>query len=319
MATCTGSENIAERILAAAKDFATSSKDSPSFSLFWLNSFSHDNVNLPFSMDAKDLEFLTDTDIIQSLNDSIIIIFSDHGFRFGDIRLTYTGWMEERLPFLYFKFPHMFKKTYSTFYKNFRFNAKKRLVTPFDFHITLQNILQICNSSFSIKPAVGCPRAQSLFQKIPENRSCQDACIPKHYCTCDGYYYISIKEPVAYFIGRFVVNQINAIILNYPDEADLCAKFRLRKIISIGKSKGTGDFVNEYLIIVETYPYAMFEATVQGNSQRGSLELLGDISRLNIYKSYTSCIIKNGSLKKYCFCDGWLTKIKSGLCYLFNC
>lgn len=165
---------------------------------------------------------------------------------------------------------------------------------------------------------MGCPRAQSLFQKIPENRSCQDACIPKHYCTCDGYY-ISIKEPVAYFIGRFVVNQINAIILNYPDEADLCAKFRLRKIISIGKSKGTGDFVNEYLIIVETYPYAMFEATVQGNSQRGSLELLGDISRLNIYKSYTSCIIKNGSLKKYCFCDGWLTKIKSGLCYLFNC
>ncbi|KAF7284191.1 hypothetical protein GWI33_022442 [Rhynchophorus ferrugineus] len=318
MTVCSGYENTGSRMFNAVKDFELSVSGVPSFALFWMNSFSHDNINLPSSMDQTTFDFLTDAEMANVFRDSTVIIFSDHGFRFGDVRFTYTGWMEERLPFIYFKFPVTFRDNYPNLYENFVINAQQRLLTPYDFHMTLKHLVSLYNDSLKIEPSVACSNAKSIFEQIPENRSCADACIPEHWCTCSGYNYISIKETVVSLVAHFLVNQINEIIEAYSDEAYLCAEFELKEVISVGKARqnGTSDV---FLIIIRTNPYAMFEATVHHDLINGSFNLLGDVSRLNLYRHDTTCITKNGGLKKYCVCKGWLTRLKSALCYYVGC
>lgn len=60
--------------------------------------------------------------------------------RFAEVRNTLQGKLEERLPFFSFIFPDWFKLKFSHEYSNFVKNLK-RLVTPFDVHATLVDIL----------------------------------------------------------------------------------------------------------------------------------------------------------------------------------
>lgn len=319
MGVCSGPENTAERILNAAKDFITFFKNDSTFALYWLNSFSHDDVNFPSSMDDKMLEFLTDLDVNDSLNDSVIIFFSDHGFRFGNIRFTYSGWLEERLPFLYFKFPKTFQESHSQLYENLLINARVRLTTPYDVHMTLQHLLKLFNQSYVIKPSLGCPSCKSLFEKIEENRSCSDGGIAQHWCTCEGYNSISNKNERAQKIGKYVVDQLNQLTQSFS-EGYKCAKYQLGSVEAIGRSEKKTGMKNSnfeaYLILVKTSPFAMFEATVK--VENGNFSLLGDISRLNRYGPYTGCI-NNDRLRKYCFCNSWFAKFLNVICSLFNC
>lgn len=319
MGVCTGPENTAERMFNAAKDFLVTFRNNTAFSFYWLNSFSHDNVNFPTTMDDKLLEFLTDPAIAEATNDSIVIIFSDHGFRFGDIRFTYTGWLEERLPFLFFKFPKSFQQSYPQFVSNFTYNARNRLTTPYDVHMTLQQLLKLSNDSYNIKPSLGCPKCKSLFELVDKDRTCKDAGIPQHWCTCKGYSSTHPKSHAVIQVGEYVVDQVNQRISIFSEERSKCAKYVLNSVETVGRSNpASGDDPNlhTYLILIKTYPYAMFEATVRTDGY--DFELLGQISRLNRYGAYSNCV-DNDVLKKYCFCDSWTTKILSQLCYLFKC
>jgi hypothetical protein len=44
------------------------------------------------------------------LNKTVLIFLSDHGIRFGAIRKTSVGKLEERLPFMFLIFPDWFLK-----------------------------------------------------------------------------------------------------------------------------------------------------------------------------------------------------------------
>ncbi|ERL91482.1 hypothetical protein D910_08812 [Dendroctonus ponderosae] len=316
MGVCTGPENTAARMFNAAIDMLSTFKDRNLFLVYWLNSFSHDNVNFPSTMDGKVLEFLHHPTITEAIEDSIFFIFSDHGFRFGDIRFTYSGWLEERLPFLYVNFPKLFKRDYPELVANFQFNAQHRLITPYDFHMTLQNLLKLSNSSFSVKPSLGCPKCKSLFELVDKERTCEDAGIPQHWCTCQGYSRLSPQSPEAVKVGYFVIEEVNRLISGFS-EAHKCATYELNAVETVGRSDSVeGTDFKGYLILVRSYPYAMFEATVARKG--GGFELLGQISRLNRYGAYSSCI-DHDVLRKYCFCDQWSTKVFSRICYLFKC
>ena len=77
-----------------------------------------------------------------------------------------------------FVFPEWFKKEFSDQYKNFQKNVH-RLTTPFDIHATLKDILYLQQQKPLHKPLHS--RAISLFDKIPENRSCAMAYIEPHW------------------------------------------------------------------------------------------------------------------------------------------
>ncbi|XP_060527044.1 uncharacterized protein LOC132702447 [Cylas formicarius] len=314
MSVCTGPENSGVRVLDLISDFVKSVTDSPKFGLFWMNSFSHDNVNFASSMDDKVSELLIDLN--ESLRDSFVVVFSDHGFRFGDIRFTYTGWLEERLPFIYVKLPQNFDPVLS---RRFASNAFTRLTTPYDFYMTLQHMLKLSNDSYEIEASVGCPGCRSLFETIPENRTCADAGIEQHWCTCHGHTYLDTDLKVVQDAAGFVVGQINEVVSEF-NESDSCARYRLRSVSSAGMSqKHDEDDVgtSEYLVLLETDPPAMFEATVERRGSDSRFKLLGAISRLNRYKEYSSCV-EDKLLKKYCYCNGIMTRLKSTICKLFK-
>ncbi|CAG9818667.1 unnamed protein product [Phaedon cochleariae] len=316
---CSGPETSGERILNAARDFAVSFKGVPSFGLFWMNSFSHENVNLPGAMDEPVLRFLSDPGTLYAWNDTILVFFSDHGFRFGDIRHTHSGWLEERLPFIYFGFPSTFIESFPERYEIFLQNSN-RLTTPYDVFNTFQEILKIGNESHVAVRSEGCPKCQSLFKKVPENRTCEDASIEQHWCTCTGHHYVSPKNALVVLVAQFIVDEINEIV-NTASKSYLCDVLTIEKIITAGMSDSYVDEKNEtvryFLIMIETNPNAMFEATVKSYIGVDKYELMGEISRIDRYADVSRCI-QNGSLKKYCYCKGTVSYLKSAIKYLFS-
>lgn len=317
MYTCAGPETSGERIMNVAKDFAAINH--PKFGLFWMNSFSHDNLNLPSSMDEKVESFLKE--IHSHLDNTIFIFLSDHGFRFGEIRYTHTGWLEERLPFIYIHLPKNFKERYPIQFNNFITNTK-RLTTPYDLHVTLQEVLHLANDSYKMKPSLACPKCHSLFQEIEEWRTCKDGAIDQHWCLCSGHSYVNPLSKIVQDTSEFIVSQVNSLIKS-SKEGHKCAHYYLKKVVSSGMSEkylnDRNESVNFFLIMLETRPPAMFEATVEFGQRNNKpvFRLLGDISRTNRYGSNSKCV--DNWIKKYCYCDGLFTSIKSAICNFLNC
>lgn len=76
---CLGSRESAAFIYEYAIDFATLFKDDPSFGLYWSNSFSHQDISDPSSMDEKMNDYVRTMEERGILNESMVVLFSDHG------------------------------------------------------------------------------------------------------------------------------------------------------------------------------------------------------------------------------------------------
>lgn len=313
---CAGPETSAERILNLVRDFSISFKDVPSFGLFWMNSFSHDDVNMPSAMDEKVLEFLRDASFRSSLKDTVMVFLSDHGFRFGDIRYTHTGWLEERLPFIYVSIPESFKAKFRERYEAFAVNTG-RLTTPFDLYCTLQELLEMGNSSYRAKGSRGCPDCRSLFEEVAENRTCRQAAIDQHWCTCIAFSRVNTTSDVMREVARFIVDEINVLVRGF-DEGGNCFGYDLKDVVA-GSTSDYYPTVRYFLVLIETDPKARFEATVEvrSTSRRNDFKLLGDVSRVDRYKSSSECV-RDPTLRKYCYCIAAPVK-SSTTCTFLNC
>lgn len=139
---CLGYQNYADYIYQYALDFATQYKGNPYFGLFWTNTFSHNDISSTSCMDNHMKEYIVQLGKLGILNETLVVFFSDHGMRFGNVRQLLTGWFEERLPFIFFSLPEWFKQAYPELVQNFKIN-RNRLTTPYDFHVTLKHILSL--------------------------------------------------------------------------------------------------------------------------------------------------------------------------------
>ncbi|RZB94399.1 DUF229 and/or Sulfatase domain containing protein, partial [Asbolus verrucosus] len=307
---CTGPETEGERIMNLAKDFQITLKQYPKFGLFWMNSFSHEDLNMASAMDEKIEDFLEN--IYKHLDKTILFFFSDHGFRFGEIRNTYTGWVEERLPFFYVYLPEIFKTNYPAKYNNFFINSQ-RLTNAFDIYMTLQDILVLADENFPLERSLACPKCHSLFAEVSNKRTCSDAAIETEWCVCNLPTYINTEEVIVQNAAHFFVNKINTLMKSYP-QSHKCYEYRLKTVTYSGISQFT-DKKNQtrtgLLLRIKTTPKAIFESLIElSHGSDSQLRLEGDISRLNRYAPYTKCI-ESSSLEKYCYCkEDIFAKIK---------
>ncbi|KAJ8938491.1 hypothetical protein NQ318_020807 [Aromia moschata] len=302
MTYCTGPETAGERIMNVAKDFAITFKEYPNFGFFWMNSFSHNKLNSPTGMDNKIRSFLADLDNSGVLENSIVIFLSDHGMRFGDIRLTETGWLEERLPFIYFSFPKWFKEKYPVEFRNFQ-NNSYRLTSPYDVHMTLKHILVLSGHNYTIAPGDACPKCRSLFEEVEEERSCEDAGIEQHWCTCAGYTSSHLTKEVADKVTSYVIGQIHDLMRSRNSD-HRCAKYTVDKLISSSLSHPFLYKNDTYLLVkFQTNPKAVYETTInfKGDIKGQNYSISGDISRLDSYSDHSKCV-SDAYLKKYCYC-----------------
>ena len=80
---------------------------------------SHDDPNGQHYMDVPFYNFFKNIFDDNLVEDTVIFFFSDHGLRYGELRETQSGEMENRLPFSFTYFPSNIKEQ---FIENFKKN-----------------------------------------------------------------------------------------------------------------------------------------------------------------------------------------------------
>ncbi|XP_050306876.1 uncharacterized protein LOC126743706 isoform X2 [Anthonomus grandis grandis] len=311
---CVGGRRSYKLIVEYIKKFTMrmNLSKTPYFGFFWGNSLSHDYLNRPSMGDPDYHQLFKELNETGSLNNTVLIFMSDHGIRWGDIRKTYQGQMEERLPFVIMKFPEWFKQTYPAAVGNFIKNTR-RLTTPFDLHETLKQLLDVDQLLNVRKIMNEKSRGYSLFDEIPKQRTCEDAEIVSHWCTCQQSVAIETDNKIVVSAAKFAVDHINSQLKGYGDCAilDLANITQARVLTYDAEHITSKESVKDYTITLNTTPGdAIFEVTVRqkegtGNVAPGNFSVTGSISRLNLYGKQSYCIT-DFHLKLYCYCKSLL-------------
>ncbi|XP_068086105.1 uncharacterized protein [Anabrus simplex] len=311
---CIGSRLTVEVLLEYTRKFARSLVSVPSFGLFWESSLTHDYLNDAGLGDDLYVKFLTDMKKWEVLENNVLIVMSDHGIRWGGIHETYQGRMEERQPFLSFVFPAWFRERYTAAVANVERN-NERLTTPFDLHETLADLLHpeellnqaaIRRRSNELLSAGNPPRGISLFLQLPVDRTCLLAGIDAHWCTCQQNEPVKKDSPLVLRSADFVVKHLNKMVQNFRQcepltlaaIQDAQLQVPLQHLRTATEDKG----IHDYLLVIRTIPGGgIFEATIRYQAKDYSLNVVGTVSRLNMYGNQSACVAEY-HLKLYCFC-----------------
>ncbi|KAK5646629.1 hypothetical protein RI129_005093 [Pyrocoelia pectoralis] len=308
---CVGSRPIYQVLLHYTQKFTQVMHHNhiPYFGLFWSASLSHNFLNKPQLGDESYANFFDQLQKFNILKNTVLIFMSDHGIRFGPIRTTYQGRMEERLPFLFTVFPTAYRETYYQVYANLNRNSK-RLTTPFDLHETLKDLLNPFSLNqellnIRILNRTVTKRGYSLFEPIPTNRTCEAAGISVHWCTCQNSTVVDINSSAVVDATTFLVQYMNKQLDGYAD----CAKLTLVDISNARLHANNDELkgsTEDYTIAFRTAPGdGHFEATVRCNlikkSNKSHFDIIGTISRINLYGNQSACIT-DFNLKLYCYC-----------------
>lgn len=295
-------------------------KHQPKFLFGFHGELSHDSYNDIGVLDEDLQNWIRDLHEFGHLNNTILILMSDHGHRFAEIRNTLQGKQEERLPFFSFVFPPWFKKVYPQAHANFVHNTQY-LSTPFDVHKTLESILNFEPP----KDGDRHQRAISLFDKVPLERTCADAFIEPHWCACLSWQEIPIENANVIAAAKYFIQFLNAYT---EDHRDICKELQLKEILWAAKlipnkdllkfqKSGDrdgfiGDFSAKTKLISEIYQLkiktepgdGLFEVSITYDIKKNTYSTkISDVNRINMYGSQARCVENSlFDLRKYCYC-----------------
>lgn len=172
--------------------------------------------------------------------------------------------------------------------------------------MTLKHILLINSPEQTPMPTMGCPNCQSLFYEIPWDRSCEDASIDEHWCTCATYHTQNKSDPKVQTSTEFVIDQMNNDLEVYGEHhnGDRCAKLTLKLIANyrLAEYLDVDNPRKVYIVLFQVSPSdGWFEATVKYFLNSKEFTLTESVSRLDTYSGQSECM-RDNILKKYCFC-----------------
>ncbi|KAJ3655276.1 hypothetical protein Zmor_014412 [Zophobas morio] len=309
---CVGARQVYKVFLDYIKKFVTKMdlEERPYFSFYWGASLSHDYLNKPHLGDKHYYKFFRKLKENGHLDNTITIFMSDHGIRWGDIRQTYQGQMEERLPFVFIVLPEWYKGQYQNAYNNLLRNTR-RLTTPYDLHETLKDFLNpaILHEALE-KRYQDSPRGYSLFCEIPANRTCKIADIASHWCTCQQSVEVEKNSSLVIEAANFAVDYMNQQLEGYAQCSELTMNnITDARVMTHNEDILGGNEIKDFMIILETVPgNGVFEVTLRntiGFNKTNQFEVMGTISRLNLYGKQSACIT-DFHLKLYCYCRSLL-------------
>ncbi|GFT83877.1 uncharacterized protein NPIL_74251 [Nephila pilipes] len=317
---CLGNKPRHAVMLDWLRQFYEVYSDVPKFAFGFHGELSHDDYNMVGYADSDLEKFLKGLHDDGILNNTLLIMLSDHGHRFSSIREMQQGKQEERLPFFAVVVPPWLEKVYPTHVKNLRIN-ENRLVTPFDIHSTLLTILD------PNVPNIGdlSSRSISIFSEIPQERTCTMASIEPHWCACLSWAKMSIEDPIASEVGAAVIDFINELT-NFQRQN--CEMLQLKEVTRIEKlqpnkallkfrkNADKDGFVGEfsdntqlteilYQVQLRAFPSdAVYEASVKHDTVKKTFIVKEDeLSRVNMYANQEHCIHDTyPNLRKYCYC-----------------
>ncbi|KAI8514248.1 hypothetical protein Bbelb_085720 [Branchiostoma belcheri] len=306
---CFGATPKHQYTLKYARDFVEAYHDIPKFAIAFHSELSHGSLNMVQVADEDILTLIKSWRDKGYLNSTVFILFADHGARFSGMRELLQGRLEERLPFFGIAVPPWMKETHPEIVRNLKKN-EERLTTAFDFHKTLQHVLDYPGDPASFKG-----HGISLFQEIPLNRTCEDASIADHWCTCLQSVPVDNRDKIVREAADFAVSYMNQLT---EDHRSLCAELSLEnithaeivkpneKVLQFVKSdrkyrdaifgaKLNATFL-DLLITLKTRPNGgAYEVSVKKwlSGENLKTEITADISRINAYGDHSRCIKDN--------------------------
>ncbi|XP_043641017.1 uncharacterized protein LOC122611774 isoform X1 [Drosophila teissieri] len=285
--------------------------DRPIWGMFWTNHYSHDDLFMLSAMQHKILEDLLSFEKDGAFEHTIMIFFSDHGARFGPLMYTKEAFLEERLPMMFIYLPPWFRIKYPQYARALAQN-QNRLSSNFDLYNTLKHIINIEGLVESTKRSYDCPRCQSLFYPLPENRSCSEAGIAEAYCTCHNYKEVT-EDQDTWRLADLVVDRMNKY-LHYHNLQNLCSNLTLRVVNNTevrmhDKDENLAKGMRHYHTKFQVHQnLAEFFATVLYDKETDELQINVElISRTNMYGTDSECV-NNKNQKLYCVC---LSKLRA--------
>lgn len=173
---CQGPRSAPDRVYDYIEDFVRLHRHHGYFAVFWMNTFSHNDLNAPSIADRQTADMLSRLLNAQLLDNAVALFLSDHGLRFGEIRQTRVGWFEDRMPAFYARLPPCYADARPDHKAALTVN-KHRLTSSFDLHLTLKHILlsrgtdrDHVHDTETVLHADGCPTCRSLFLPADVNR-----------------------------------------------------------------------------------------------------------------------------------------------------
>ena len=164
----------------------------PFFAFSFFSGLMHDDMNEAAHMDALLERFFRSLRDSGSLRNTIVVLFSDHGMRYGETRgYTRMGWYEENLPLALIAVPPSFRRRHGQMMRTLRSNSH-RLTTPFDLHETVRRLLDVAGPYDDARRIASGRRGVSLFDVTLADRTCNDASLAPTYCECQ----LSRSHPV---------------------------------------------------------------------------------------------------------------------------
>lgn len=304
------------------KSFLEAYSQQPKFGLFFMTDISHNNLNNVYKCASDFVTVLKDLHEGNALNDTLLIVMSDHGARVGEARATFQGKLEERLPLMAITLPSWFSQQHPDLIHNLEENSNIA-TSPFDLYATFRHLLSYPQGPSNLT------RGESLFSKINQTRDCESAGIAEHYCPCVQWKAIDVSADHALRAAQGVVDHVNNLTASDHLGLSLCSRLQLQEILSahqkipnikVAQYLGSSDIHGRkpmfsiegtridtclYQIQLRTLPgNGLFEASVSfdGSNYRVS----GEISRINLYGEQPKCILeKSPHLRKYCLCKDY--------------
>ena len=277
------------------------------FGVTFLSDLCHRTANLVSGADEDLANFLRSIRQEGLLDETMLLVMSDHGARFGDLRHLPQGRIEHRLPFLSIALPSWFEEQNPGFIQALQANANV-LTSPFDVHRTFKHLMSFPDFPERTDRTHGV----SLFQRLDTMRTCADAGIPEQYCPCLTWKAVKSSHAHARKSAEAAVAHINTLLRNSALSAAHCViPLTLTNVTGavqkLPKIRKTLEMFHEteclYQVQFQTSPAnAVFEALVRV-TYVGEFEVSGSVDRVNAYGSQPDCVAQQlPALAPYCYC-----------------
>ncbi|KAG6450033.1 uncharacterized protein LOC115443478 [Manduca sexta] len=209
---CTGYSPSGKHLLDYAHQFVDTYKRNNFFGMFWINTFSTRIETTPRLIDADVVAFFENINKTGSLNNTFVLLLSDHGMSFGDFKKYQDTYYEKRLPMLFMWVPYEFQKLYSKEFNNTKIN-QYRMLSPHDVYSTIIDILTFSNHTNASSEA--CSQCTSLFKEISLQRKCADAGVDDVWCACHFLEYIDdnnvrVSKSIK-LVANYIQNKSNTV------------------------------------------------------------------------------------------------------------
>jgi hypothetical protein len=221
---CLGEKPKHQYMLDYGKDFFVKYHNVSRFGIILHGELTHADNNPGEYIDIDLVKFLVALKSGHYLDNTLLVVMSDHGARYSTVRHTIQGKLEERLPLMSLTFPKWFQRKYPAYMKNLKNNVDK-LTTPFDVYETLRDVLDL--KRLETKPKYNA-RGISVLKPILGNRTCASAGIELHWCTCLRYEEVDNKDAVTRTAAAAIVTYINHLTKLHRED---CHELRLQNLL----------------------------------------------------------------------------------------